>query len=181
MKRINLVGQKFNRLLILEQTGKYCTCQCDCGNITTKTTGNVVNEHTKSCGCLQEETRRVHGITNYKPDKVGSFNSLYGGYLRRSAKKELEFTLTKQDFLDITSKPCFYCGKLPSMSASWQKSNGVYIYNGIDRVDNSKGYILENCVPCCKDCNYSKGTKTVNEFYEHIRRVYSYKELYLDE
>jgi 5-methylcytosine-specific restriction endonuclease McrA len=33
----------------------------------------------------------------------------------------------------------------------------TFLYSGIDRKDNEKGYTEENCVPCCKRCNGIKG------------------------
>ena len=35
---------------------------------------------------------------------------------------------------------------------------------GSDRVDNSKGYTMENSVPCCKFCNLGKSVCDVQEF-----------------
>jgi hypothetical protein len=49
---------------------------------------------------------------------------------------------------------------------------GYYLYNGIDRVDNTLGYSKENCVSCCKICNYMKQVLTLEEFYSHIRRIH---------
>jgi len=52
--------------------------------------------------------------------------------------------------------------------------NGDYVHNGIDRLDSSRGYILENCVPCCKVCNYAKRNMSVNDFLNWIKKVYNY-------
>jgi hypothetical protein len=41
-------------------------------------------------------------------------------------------------------------------------------FNGIDRVDNSKGYILGNCVPCCSWCNRAKADGTLAKFMDWI-------------
>ena len=53
-------------------------------------------------------------------------------------------------------------------------SDHVLKCNGIDRVDSSKGYTLENSVPCCKYCNIAKHTMTSTEFYAWVRRVYEF-------
>ena len=45
-------------------------------------------------------------------------------------------------------------------------------YNGVDRVDNSLGYIKENCVACCKICNNAKSTLSISEWQEWIIRVH---------
>ena len=30
---------------------------------------------------------------------------------------------------------------------------------GLDRIDNNKGHILENCVLCCETCNMTRGNR----------------------
>jgi endonuclease I len=36
---------------------------------------------------------------------------------------------------------------------------------------NSKGYSLENSVPCCKECNHSKGDMTMDEWRTYMLRM----------
>jgi hypothetical protein len=58
------IGKKFNKLLILDQIyGKKSICQCDCGNIKTIQTSNVVRGTIRSCGCLTSINRE-----NYDDD-----------------------------------------------------------------------------------------------------------------
>jgi 5-methylcytosine-specific restriction endonuclease McrA len=37
-------------------------------------------------------------------------------------------------------------------------------HNGIDRKNNSLEYTLENCVPCCRQCNFAKQGLSEIEF-----------------
>lgn len=105
--------------------------------------------------------------------KVGAaLNQLYADYrtdARRRGRK-YEFALTKDEFRALTSANCHYCA-LPPQRKVVSRAGEVYIFNGIDRVDNSKGYIRENCVPCCKMCNRAKDTYSVAEFIAWARRV----------
>lgn len=60
MKALNLIGQKFGRLKVLERlkTGKCFTykCICDCGKeVLVKHTGTLRSGNTRSCGCLKDE------------------------------------------------------------------------------------------------------------------------------
>lgn len=50
-------GQRFERLTAVSQAGYKVLCRCDCGNVRTVPANNLVNGHTKSCGCLYRETR----------------------------------------------------------------------------------------------------------------------------
>lgn len=62
-KFIDLTGQKFNRLLVLEKIEKQGNewvwkCQCDCGNQCNVKGVNLRRERVKSCGCLKKESDR---------------------------------------------------------------------------------------------------------------------------
>ena len=46
--------------------------------------------------------------------------------------------------------------------------------NGIDRLDSSKGYTIDNCVSCCSVCNTAKLEMDVDDFKEWVVRVYDY-------
>ena len=86
----------------------------------------------------------------------------FQGYRRRPSKyRQTSFELTLAQFDKITSSPCAYCG---------QKSPGVQ-YVGIDRIDNDRGYTLDNCAPCCEICNRMKLTMRAEAFMAHVRRI----------
>ncbi len=61
-KLIDLTGQKFNRLTVIERHGSnkhgqpLWLCKCDCGNQIITTTGALKSGNTKSCGCFRRES-----------------------------------------------------------------------------------------------------------------------------
>ena len=64
--KIDLTGQKFGRLLVIEQdttkptgSGKpvYWKCKCECSNICSVRYDKLVNGEVRSCGCLSKEIR----------------------------------------------------------------------------------------------------------------------------
>lgn len=74
-KALNLVGERFGKLLVLERAGKTSAgqytykCLCDCGEETIARTGCLRNGHTKSCGCLSYRRGSVsikfkHGLSS---------------------------------------------------------------------------------------------------------------------
>jgi len=68
----------------------------------------------------------------------------------RSAKvRNLEFTLSLDEYDLEINKPCYYCDNL----LSDKSVAGI----GLDRIDNSKGYIINNICSCCRTCNRIKG------------------------
>ena len=62
--KLNLIGQKFGRLLVIQETSKRANnsvvwkCQCECGNICYVSSSSLKNNKTKSCGCLKKESDR---------------------------------------------------------------------------------------------------------------------------
>ena len=66
---LNLKGQKFGKLTVLERQGSSSDrkanwlCQCDCGNASTVSSVKLTSGHTKSCGCLNLERITKHGMS----------------------------------------------------------------------------------------------------------------------
>lgn len=90
---------------------------------------------------------------------------LYKRYKRSAEIRGKSFDLSPQIFTHLTNCKCFYCGKTP-----YQKQ-GKIKYNGIDRIENEKGYIVGNVVSCCGKCNKAKGTMSFHEFNQWIHEV----------
>lgn len=81
----------------------------------------------------------------------------------------MPFTLTKVQFAKLISRDCFYCGQHPRQKVS---AHSLLTYNGLDRVDNQKGYTSTNCVPCCAQCNLAKHKHSLSDFKNWIQKVY---------
>ena len=63
--------------------------------------------------------------------------------------------------------PCEYCGGYSD------ELNGVK-FNGVDRIDSSQGYTVENSVPCCGMCNQMKMFYDLHDFLEHAKAITNY-------
>lgn len=74
-------------------------------------------------------------------------NKRYNQLKMNAKAKDRELALTFERFLDITNRPCHYCSDFLCQDRTGTR---------IDRRDNSKGYTVENSVPCCKFCNCIK-------------------------
>jgi len=184
--KTNLINKKFGRLLVLNfdhwadrnERGvriPYWNCVCECGKF------KICNEYTlkdgmvKSCGCLIKERSRANGFKNIKKDTA--LNSVIRTYKSSAKKRGLKFELNKEQFKFLTQQNCEYCGDPPKnirIKPRRSISHLVlpYIYNGIDRVDNSVGYELSNCVTCCYHCNTMKMHFTKEEFLRKVELIY---------
>lgn len=89
--------------------------------------------------------------------------TIHGRYIRckhdSAISRHLTFSLTEKEYEQIVTQPCYYC------------NNHSNPYNGIDRIDNTKGYSIDNGVPCCTVCNYMKRDYTVEFFLQHVQAI----------
>jgi hypothetical protein len=175
----DVTGQKFGMLTaimpICRNGGRHKKSiiwlwKCDCGKETEKETADVKRGHSVSCGCWKKI--KLHNMFS-KGNGVSSFNTLYGSYKQKARERNLSFDLSKEYFRELTSQNCFYCGKEPLQIPKNNQVNGVYLHNGIDRINNSLGYSKENCVACCKQCNIAKRDYTIEKWYEWINRLHA--------
>lgn len=95
------------------------------------------------------------------------------GYERTERRRGLGKTwgLPLENYKALALGNCFYCGASPDSPPGTKilRDAGVK-RNGIDRVDNAKGYSVGNCVTSCCACNREKGVRSLPEFIESTRR-----------
>lgn len=174
---INLIGQKFGRLMVIKRVGSdlknrnpMWLCKCACGKEKIIRGDNLKNGKTKSCGCLNKES--PNNKMRLNPGLANMRNSIIN-YKRHAKQRGLRWNLTEKQFAEITQQDCYYCGAKPNNLSKHKESFGEYIYNGLDRIDNNKGYVIDNIVPCCKDCNRSKYKRTLQEYKDWIKSSYN--------
>lgn len=152
----DITGQRFHKLTAVRRTTKqskpgnyYWLFKCDCGGIIETLPSNVRRSKsgTVSCGCVQKA--RQHG--------KAWLTSMIWDYIKHAEKLGVEYNLSRDEFENLTNQKCSYCSDSPR--------------NGIDRADPLKGYTMDNCVSCCKVCNYMKRTMTVEQFLTHIKKI----------
>lgn len=174
-KHIDETGNRYGKLVVMKMGNDYIytkkngkiqsqirwICQCDCGKVKSIFASSLRSGGTKSCGrCM--------------PKGESAFNAFYHKMSKDSEIRNYVWELSKDNVRSITSKPCFYCGKIPSQAYRVHNDKVGYIHNGIDRMDSSIGYTIENCVPCCKACNYAKREMSISDFREWIVSVYNH-------
>lgn len=114
--------------------------------------------------------------------KRGSVESmwrrLYTHAGHKSRKRGKEWKLSFEDYMEIIQMQCHYCDAEPGNSVDKAMDLGRldprrrdYKYQGIDRIDSSKGYTRDNVLPCCWMCNKMKGTSTTGEILCHLRKM----------
>lgn len=97
-----------------------------------------------------------------------TYNHFKDGVMRTNKKrtKYKKFDLSFEDFLEFVKiKNCHYCNK----HINWTKHTGKGNHrSNLDRKDSNIGYVKNNLVVCCKECNYMKGSEFSYNEFKHI-------------
>ena len=141
-------GATFGKWTVREYLdGSTYLCQCVCGTMKSIAKNSLIKGE-RDRGCK----RCVSGFPS-------GFCEAYSVYKQNAKVRGIEFGLSHAEALKLMKLPCQYCRKSPKL------------FGGIDRVDNSLGYHLENCAPCCALCNHMKCDMTVSEFLDHVHQI----------
>lgn len=77
-----------------------------------------------------------------------------------ATNRGVEIEVSDAVLLNLIHGDCVYCGASATP------------LNGVDRVDNTLGYVAGNIVSACKMCNIAKNNHSVDEFLSWIERVH---------
>ena len=106
--------------------------------------------------------RRCDYIRDRETSKANTREGKYLKIIANAEERKRIVEMTKDEIMNMTDLPCVYCGK--------ETIDGVK-RNGIDRMDNSVGYTLSNCAPCCEICNYMKQSLDPHTFVERCAQI----------
>ena len=71
-------------------------------------------------------------------------------------------------YVKLLQQGCHYCGEGLENSTK----------SGLDRINNSKGYTLDNVLPCCGACNQIRGDNlTVQEMEVAMKAILDYRKM----
>ena len=162
MKKIDLTGQRFGRLTVLEldhkTTKTYWKCKCDCGNIVVVRSTCLLSGNTKSCKCFAKEQAALkHTVHGFAKTKL--YNTWRGILKRTGCKKGAK----KRDKINYIDRGIDICDKWHDFEnfRNWSLNNGYKENLEIDRIDNNKGYSPENCRWVTHNKNMRNTRKTI--------------------
>lgn len=121
----------------------------------------------------KNESERKHIYSLKNKDKIKNYNEKYyaentekvkdiskkAAHTRRARIKNAPATLTKKDWEDSKSffnSSCAYCGK---KILRFHQEHVIPVSKG-------GGYVRQNIIPACKECNLSKHTNNMEKWYK---------------
>ena len=134
-----------------------CTC-LNCGRKLRVRNDNITTERVGCTKCLGK-WRKQNFEKKYQDLPPKDIRHKYIHFKCNALNRGIKFYLTQEQVKDLCEQKCFYCGKERCL--------------GIDRLDNSKYYTIDNCVPCCGCCNRMKMDLTLPFFIEQIKKIYN--------
>lgn len=195
MKLTDVIGRSFGTYKVLDlvelhdtlDKSRFLVSCKKCGHEKVRALATFRYGHRTRClKCSPSPARRKqnnssvakHPNKRYNKDLYWICNQKYKEKKKRAESRSKPFELTLDEFISVfyeratikitffgligtielptVSKPCFYCG----MSSS-----------GLDRVDSSMGYVVNNVVVCCARCNLMKFTMSTDEWLSHMRLI----------
>lgn len=182
-KKVNLLGQKFGLLTIIEEKPptprghSSWLCKCDCGNEVVRTSTSMKRSQFSSCGCWHRE---------------GADNPLYGGVgeisgnwfwnvIRRAASgRKSRYAIERKLEIDVKfiwnlflkqERKCALSGIVLTFPKSGNKEDMKASTASLDRIDSSKGYLKDNVQWVHKDINRMKNVYSQEYFINMCKAV----------
>jgi hypothetical protein len=149
MKRAELIGQKFGRLVVTEFVGlkskkTLWRCLCTCGGEVVTQASHLLQGHTKSCSCLQRDITSKRNTTHR-----GSGTKFYYAWTNLKYRcsdpreKVARYYKNKGIKVEWTSFKEFKQDMLASYKKHIKKHGSRK--TTIDRIDSNGNYSKENC------------------------------------
>lgn len=87
--------------------------------------------------------------------KSRTIKSRYLKSINEAFRKKVEFKISLEEYETLINNQCYYCNN--------ELGSKVVAGIGLDRVNNSIGYTVDNVVSCCKICNRIKNENLSSE------------------
>ncbi|CAM9485978.1 unnamed protein product, partial [Pylaiella littoralis] len=81
-------------------------------------------------------------------------------FKEQACRRNINVSISFDEYSGIVRTACWYCGDFTYKG-----------YSGVDRVQNAGTYENDNVVPCCKTCNFMKGSLSVNDFLGKVKHI----------
>ena len=156
-KKIDLTNQKFGRLNVIRDSKERTKCghiiwlcKCSCGKRVKIISGNLRWGHTRSCGCLKEEQRKIHGKANLRHGENDK-SRLYVAWINLKRKC---YNRNAVNYKNYGGKKVRVCKEWLDRKTGYISFRAWALNHGysasfcnfiVDRIDRKKNYSPSNC------------------------------------
>jgi hypothetical protein len=160
---------------VRNKDGLYCYCK-ECHKQIQKTNKQKIKErqHRYYLEHKEEKLRWQKSYAESHKEQISAYSKVYQkeyfkktqctvghrykAYKGDAKRRNIEFHLTFEEFASFWQQPCEYCGVVMDIV-------------GIDRKDNLWHYDIDNCVSCCRICNWAKGQISLADWQAYLAQV----------
>lgn len=166
----NIIGQKFGKLLVVENLNikshgsTLHRCICECGNTKDIPISYLKSNHTTSCGCLTRQTHTTHNLSRSR------LYNIYSGMLARCFRKN------HHAYKNYGGRGITVCDEWKDdfiVFFKWAMDNGYKNNLTIDRIDNNGNYEPDNCRWISKAEQTRNSRKNVYLTYNGVTKTIS--------
>jgi hypothetical protein len=175
LRRCNLLGKRFGYGIVIAFAGYYykgciskrrCVVwklRCDCGNEYETISEYLTNGNCSSCGCMK---KNFHNVPNMSNGRTKATISVYFKNIQQNAKRRgYDFCMTQNELLDLFYKQNSKCA-LSNETISFENKTA-----SLDRIDNTKGYSIDNVQWVHRTINFMKNTLLQQDFIQWCHKV----------
>lgn len=159
---------EFEDDLVIRKTKYNCKCHCGKDFILSKLQLKSIINHRKKLQCknCHYYDKSLYIEEELKEKQLKAYLLEYKhGAIRRG----LDFKLSDEEFKVLVYKNCYYCNQSPKLSKRYNRR--YLVVSGIDRIDSTKGYSIDNCTPCCSTCNKMKMVLSHDNFIKQCKKI----------
>lgn len=172
----NLIGQKFGKWTVIQDAYQknrrhLWLCECSCLESTRRLIPQfcLLSGRSKSCGCRRRELSKENSASWKGEGKVSG--KAWCSIKSSATAREIPFEISIGDVWELFQKQSGRCAlsDIPlDFDTKWDMEDGNA---SLDRIDSSKGYVLNNLQWVDKRINYMKRTLSNEEFVELCKLV----------
>lgn len=147
-KLLNLIGQRFSRLIVIKKSendkwGQSCwLCNCDCGQKVIVRNQSLKSGHTKSCGCFNIDQSIAANLTHGHTlnNRMSNTYNTWNHMIQRCTNPK------NHQYLKYGGRGIMVCERWGKFE-NFLEDMGEPPTKGhsIDRIDNNGSYYKENC------------------------------------
>lgn len=133
---------------------------------------------------LNPDTSHFSSLSKRKDRKYNKIDNsidveielLFNTTKRSAIYNNRKFEISLEYFKSLVTSCCHYCGSEGDWKTRTTFKNRIFSrkFCGIDRVNSNIDYFEGNLVPCCFTCNRMKSNSNINDFLDHVRKIFSF-------